>query len=320
MPDSTIMDKKVDVLINVFAKPYQTALSLLSLMRHSGGWIDRIWFAQDSLKDAAFTGRQFVLDLLPNIEFYEPVESRWIRHADFGRMGEEAYRHSLRYQYGWEKTDKDWVLVVHNDINVRGDVVGRLLDSIGECVAAGGIGMCWVCPAHHHGLCSPERYLKYRPSLREFLGIASDPKGTMLTDVVNYMVCPQLRRNPWPLPACRVNEWCALIDMAKARPLTMPLGEVRPFGAYVFDGVMKEPGPDEDYKEFVSHLGVVYDIGVAWFRDMHHRGHTCANVDLTPMLDHWGGVKTRYDAELYRKNELRARAILEKEYGIHFSL
>lgn len=314
-----MMQKKVDVLINVFAKPYQTALSLLSLMRHSGHWIDRIWFVIDRPEGTAFTGRQFVLDMLPNIELYEPQESRWIKHADFSRIGEESYRHSLRYQYGWEKTDKDWVLIVHNDINIKGDVVGRLMDSIGEGVAAGQVGMCWVCPAHHHGLCSPERYLDYRPGLKEFLSIAAAPKGTVLTDVVNYMVCPELRRQPWPLPPCRVNEWCALVNMVKARPLTMPFGEVRPYGSYVFDGVLKEPLPGEEYLEFKNNLGIVYDIGVSWFRDMHRRGLSCTHVDISPLLDHWWGVKSRYDDALYRENELRARGILESDYGLEFS-
>lgn len=313
------MDTKIDVCINVLGKPYQTALSLLSLMRHSGRWIDRIWFVHDNAQATTHLGRQFILDLLPNIERFEPDDWRWINHADFSRMDDASYRHSLRYQYGWEKTDKDWLLLVHNDVNVTGDAVGLLLNAIGGHVAAGQIGMCWHCPAHHHGLCAPERYLAYRPDLKEFLALAADPGGKVLTDVVNYMVCPQLRRKPWPLPTCRVNEWCALVNMAAARPLTMPLGEAHPFGAYVFDGILKEPPENQDYKEFVTHLGVVYDIGVAWFRDMHHRGRTCAHVDLSGVLDHWWGVRTRYDPQLYLKNELRARRILEADYRLHFS-
>ena len=37
----------VDVAINVFGKPAQTALTLFSLLAHSGRWIDRIYFVEE---------------------------------------------------------------------------------------------------------------------------------------------------------------------------------------------------------------------------------------------------------------------------------
>jgi hypothetical protein len=39
--------KKVDVAIHVYGKPYQTAVTLFSLLKHSEQWIDKIYFVQD---------------------------------------------------------------------------------------------------------------------------------------------------------------------------------------------------------------------------------------------------------------------------------
>ena len=35
--------EKIDVAINIFAKPYQTALSVLSLLKHSGRHVGNLW-------------------------------------------------------------------------------------------------------------------------------------------------------------------------------------------------------------------------------------------------------------------------------------
>ena len=35
--------EKIDVAMNIFAKPYQTALSVLSLLKHSGRHVGNVW-------------------------------------------------------------------------------------------------------------------------------------------------------------------------------------------------------------------------------------------------------------------------------------
>ncbi len=308
----------IDVLINAYGKPFQTALTLLSLLRHSGRWIDTIWLNLDRPDHSRNLGRQFVVDLLEKVVVHEPRHWNWINHIDETRYGDEAYRHSIRYQYGWEKSDKDHVLVVHNDIHVLEDVAGLLLSRIGDRLAAGEVGQCWICPAHHHGRCSPASYLEYRPGFREFLAMASDPRGAVLTDAANYMVCPDIRKRPWPLPPCRVNEWCALIDLKRARPLTVPFGPARPFGAHVFEGVIRGLREGEKWQEFSNNLGVVLDTGIAWFRDVHRLGHSCAHVPLDGRITHWGGHTSMFDHAVYQANEDRARAILERDYHLRW--
>ncbi|WP_027722966.1 hypothetical protein [Maridesulfovibrio zosterae] len=310
---------KIDVLINAYGKPYQTALSLLSLNKHSGKWIDKIWFVRDRPEETKEYGKQFILQLLPNIILYEPTDWRWINHIDEKMLTDTDYRHSIRYQYGWEKTDKDHVLTIHNDVYFTGDAVSILFSALGDHIAAGEIGLCCQCPAFHHKKCSPEKYLEYRPTLKEFLIMAKDPQGYIPTDVTNYMVCPSLRKQPWPLPSCRVNEWCALVDLKKARPITSPFGPARPFGAHVFDGIMGEREENEPWVEFKNNLGIVFDTAMAWFRDVHRLGHTCAHQDLKSITQHWSGHKALFNMELYKINEERAKNILEKEFNLKFS-
>ncbi|WP_320169623.1 hypothetical protein [Maridesulfovibrio sp.] len=309
----------IDVLINAYGKPFQTALSLLSLMKHSGHLIDRIWFVNERSEETKQYGRQFILELMDNITVHEPKDWRWINHIDEARLTEEDYRHSIRYQYGWEKSDKKYVLIIHNDVYFKGDAAGLLLNVIGDNIAAGEVGLCCQCPAYHHGKCSPEKYQDFRPTLKEFIMMAGAPKGYIPTDVSSYMVCPSLRTRPWPLPSCRVNEWCALVNLEKARPLTAPLGPARPFGAHVFEGIIREPEEGEKWQEFKTHLGIVYDTGMAWFRDVHHVGQTCAHRNLSEVMDHWTGHKALFNPELYAANEKRAMEILEREFGLNFS-
>ncbi len=314
------MKDKIDILINAYGKPFQTALSLLSLITHSGKWIDKIWFVRDRPEESREYGKQFILEMMPDIILYEPTDWRWIDHIDENKLSDTAYRHSIRYQYGWEKTDKDHVLIIHNDVYFTGDAVELLFKAIGDNIAAGEVGLCCQCPAFHHKKCSPEKYLEYRPTLKEFILMASDPKGYIPTDVSSYMVCPSLRTKPWPLPSCRVNEWCALVDLKKARPVTKPFGPARPFGAHVFEGVLQEPKEGEEWEEFKTHLGIVYDTGMAWFRDVHHMGYTCAHQELSSVMQHWSGHKALFDMNLYETNEKRAKDILENEFKLKFQV
>lgn len=38
------------------------------------------------------------------------------------------------------------------------------------------------------------------------------------------------------IPECRVNEWCMLVDIDKARPATQPYGKAAPVGALFASG------------------------------------------------------------------------------------
>ena len=198
--------EKVDCAINVFGKPYQTALALLSLLRHSGAHIDTVYFIIEPNSAGNFDP---LIARLPKVVCYTPRDWLWTNPVDPRRLGDDGYRLSIRYQYAWERSDKRYLFTTHNDCIYIRDIVGAMLAAL-------------------YGTEPPAGRVKRRYDQPGF--------------------DPWFEREPWPLPECRINEWAAMIDLSLARPLTMPIGEALPFGAF-------------------SHSGSdTLDTGVAWFR------------------------------------------------------
>ena len=300
--------KQVDVLINAFIKPHQTALALLSLERVSGQHIDTVYFLEENPKDQNISvdpkGYDFVLDKLSDkIVHYKPNRWNYCFPVDYSSLDDIEYRHSIRYQYGWEKTDKDYVLIIHNDTYFYDDVIGAMLDGLGEHTAIGHIGQCWYCPAAFIGNCDSESYMNYRPSFEELSALyktVNAPQGSLKRAYHIPRMHEMFHKQPWPLPECRVNEWCALVDMRKARDITVPHGRVTPFGAIVDVGKQ------------------ILDVGCQWFRDIHLRGHTCGHFDIYKYMHHDvppTGQPTLLDRDTYRKRELQALDRLRSEFG-----
>lgn len=303
------MSARVDVAINVCGKVYQTALALLTLNRCCGQHIDRIYFIEEdtSQHNVVMHGghHEFIRHALRDkIDYLMPRQWNYCFGIELDRLGDEEYRHSVRYQYAWERTDKDYLLIIHNDASFHGDVIGAMLDAIGEHIAIGHVGQCWYCPAAFTGRCGPDRHMDYRPSFEELAELykkTPTPEGSMMRAYHLPRMDPMFQKQPWPLPECRVNEWCALIDMKKARPITMPLGRVTPFGAILSVGKQ------------------ILDVGCQWFRDVHLRGRTCGNFDIYQYMSHDvppTGQPTLIDKDRYRRKEEEALARLREEFGL----
>lgn len=294
----------VDVAINVFGKPAQTALSLLSLLRHSGQWIDKIYFIEEpDVVNDLFAHADLKRFLGDRLVFFRPPRMNWRYAVDPARLGEVGYRHSLRYQYAFERTDKHFLLLIHNDCEFVGDAVGLLLKYIGGVTGAGEIGQCWLCPANYLGHCGPGRYREYRPDFETLRGLYATLDPAIYRRRYTEEPTRELVEHPWPLPECRLNEYCCLLNMAKARPDTCPDGPARPFGAYVDVG-NPETGQG------------VLDIGVAWFGDMVRLGHEFAHVALASCLRHVvGGHKALFAPDLYVEKEAQALAVIKERFG-----
>jgi len=284
---------KIDVAINVFQKPYQTAVTLLSLLRHSGHLIDKIYFTIDA------PGTEHIYDFLferfsGQYILFVPRFHYWVRSSKYRRVlyRYRVFRHSLRYQYAWEATDKKYLLITHNDVLYSADVVAYFLRTIGTHIGVGEIGMCWNCPARSADLCSSDRYLEYRPTMDEYRELLRKHPAPRLKFYPRYR-----HETAWPLPECRLNEWSCLIDMEQAREVTIPYGVCAPFGA--------------------MHL----DIATEWFYDVHRLGYTVAQADSASYYTHaWAsprgsGHALLFDKEQYRAAEANAKQILEDEYG-----
>ncbi len=276
----------VDVAINVFGKPHQTAVTLLSLLEHSDRHIGRIHFTlerhQPFQADFEPLLKHFgerVLLHVPRFWFgVRPQRSKWLM-----RFG--PYRRSLRYQYAWETSQASHLFITHNDVQYKGDLIGAMLERIKGHVAVGPVGQCWNCPAGFAKKCSPERFMEYRPDHTEWKQLAGQHPGPRAAHY-GRVVDPQ---QPWPLPECRINEWSMLVDLQRARPLTMPLGKAIPLGAL---------------------YGL--DIGTQWFHDVLNAGATVQHFDIAPYATHaWasntgGGHAALSDGAVYEAEEAKA--------------
>ena len=287
------MERKVDVAINVYGKPLQTAVTLFSLMKHSGRHIDRIFFIQEK-KQPPGTGFDLIVEKLGDrLDVHVPRYFLWTYPLKLLRplLRLKAFRQSLRYQYAWEQTDKDYLFITHNDVLYHDDVVGYFLENVGEHIAAGQVGMCWSCSARAADLCSGERYLAFRPSVEQYAELTRrfpEQRAGIHKRFAH-------KGSAWPLPECRLNEWACLINMNLARPLTMPQGDILPFGA------------------------MMLDIGTEWFFQVHQHGYTVKHLDLTGYAHHaWttsdaSGHRVLFDRGAYEDGEDAARRLLEAQ-------
>ncbi|MDR1491021.1 MAG: hypothetical protein LBS65_11225 [Desulfovibrio sp.] len=299
----------LDVLINVFSKPYQTALSLLSLLKYSGDYINKIYFHQEpAFSEFERKDSSGLIHYLKDkvIVYHVPY---WLSNftIDENRLlVDENYRLSVRYQYGFENTDKKFVLIIHNDIEVIDDVIGKMLQEIGDATAIGEIGQCWWCPAGQTGLCSSENYTEFKPPYSQLMFIYNNDMDYTKRRAYNLGLRREFQKNPWPLPECRVNEWCMLVNVEKARPATIPFGDAAPIGAQVASGAKIGETWEDD---------VNLDTGVQWFRDLNHAGHIFKDFPIEDCIIHdRRGRVACGTPELYIKNEIEAKEKLRREY------
>ena len=293
------LPKSVDVAVSVYGKPYITAVTLLSLLKQSGQWIDTIYFMEEREQPAG-TDLAFLKRLLEpyKVVYYRP----WMNYGYRNMLTDKRryllplppFRQAIRYQYAWEKTDKTYLFITHNDVLYTGDLVKEYLDRIGDHIGIGKVGQCWNCPAHKEGLCNGDRYTQYRPDVAEVEALYEkhgDPRGG------NYK--RQLAaQGAWPLPECRLNEYACLLNVDKARPITQPIGKARPFG-------------------FFGNI----DTSSEWFKDISQMGYTVANVNYDPFASHsWvnainNGHRALSDRTIYDAEEQQAYDLLRSEFG-----
>lgn len=296
-----MVSKPVDVLINVFGKPYQTALSLLSLLKHSGSHVRTIYFQEEPLtaEYERRSHRVLLEHLAGQVVHFRPRHWLGIDTTDEARLAtDNGYRLSMRYQHGWEQSQNRFALTIHNDIEVFGDIIGELLQALDGATAIGQIGQCWWCPAHQEGLCSSERYTLFRPTYAQLLRLYNQDMDYARRRAYNLGLRKEFQDRAWPLPECRVNEWCALIDLDKARPDTQPFGPAAPLGVLYASG---------------AHIGerrdraVNLDTGVQWFRDMNHLGHSFRHFPIERLVRHPKTGTTDLDSpEQYFQAEMAA--------------
>jgi hypothetical protein len=264
---------KVDVAINVYGKPYQTLVAILSLLRYSRQWIDKIYLITEREQPhndnllPILVG--IVLNEIKEIEIYTPKYylSYCVPyyHGGFNndKLIDHEYRLSVRYQYAWEKTDKP-LFICHNDMLFKGDQIGAMIEAVSWPVldnygtpyaGAGSIGQCWNCPANK--VCSPDKL--WSPTYDEVIKIITENRSPRTKiEMID-------KDYPMPMPECRLNEFACLINVPMLRREVMPLGDTLPFGWM-----------GQDFG----------DTGQKWYRSLYLKGYRFLNFKIENYSEH----------------------------------
>lgn len=309
MPD---ISDKADVAVNIFAKPFQTSLAVLSLLDVSRSRINKIWLNYEPFGSQFDSVEPYIIyEYLQEIQAVPCNASQpeyWLARnvPDPNKMGDPQYRYGIRYQYAWENSNAPFLFVMHNDVYFFRDLLSPMLERIGNAAAIGEIGQCWNCPASKADLvqsvcgtpaCSRDNYAKFRITYNQLdkLYEQAQANSVFVRSYNKNGFNKDFQEHPWPLPECRPNEWACLINLNKTRPLTQPLGPVPPYGAFGACGDM--------------HL----DIATPWFRGIHQHGLYCKHINVKDYLKHWVGTGKKSRLR-YGQAENNALDILGKRF------
>ena len=282
--------KNVDIAINVYGKPYQTALTIHSLLKYSGNHIGKIFLILERNQPKGFD-KKILLTLLEglDIKMYTPkiYNGYWGPKFNKKLFFLKIFRYSIRYQYAWENTKADYLFITHNDMVYNKDIISGYLNEIEGHIAIGSVGQCWNCPAHKIN-CDGTKYWEYRPDKIEL---------RKLYEEYNYKIREvnpiEKFENSWPLPECRLNEMAAMFNMQIARPITIPQGKYAPIGL------------------------MSLDIGTEWFKDISLAGYKVVNHAFSDYAQHAmfnkfsSGHGSLFNKELYNYEEDMAKEIME---------
>jgi hypothetical protein len=287
---------KVDVCMNYYGKPFQSVVTLKTLWAESGRHIDKIYVIIEkeqphNLYDSIALLKYLLKDL-PVIYFTPKAFYYGVGSPPLEALQDPEQRYGLNFQYAFEKTDKEFLFITHNDCLYKSDLLGKMLQSLDSSAnqpsvaGIGLIGQCWNCPAFSAKLCNSDHFPLYKPSSTELIDIIESfptPRKSIHYDLIG-------RGNIHPLPECRLNEYACLINASLYNKEVMPNGNVVPFGG--------------------SWHGT--DTGAAWFYDMVNLGHQFINFPFEPHMTHapfsvtGSGHMNNTDLELYNQAENQA--------------
>lgn len=283
--------EKVDVIINVFGKPWQTICTLKSLLKHSSQHIDKIYLIKEN-KQPYNENVDWIEKYFDNLITFTPKNYNFIKKSVKFNDIDDAL--SVRYQYGIHNTNKKYVFITHNDVLYTNDIIGNMLNEIGDCVGIGEIGQCWNCPLLDENVCDGsklEQNYKSNFSYEEIIQMVNKypNKRTFYQSKSDIS-----KTNPFPMPECRLNEWSCLVDVEKIRKETPPNGNIPFFGQYV---------------------GV--DLGSGWFAEMYKKGYKFKNYKQDFIHGYWAnnsGHPVLLNENSYKTSEESAKKYYSENF------
>lgn len=226
---------KIDVAINSYKKPESLIYTLMSLKKVAGDMIDVVYINDDQSHNGAIE----IYNSPEILEYFKPwkisvrenthnigIKQAYIRgyypeymtwkfflkrwwwffSSEYGHNKED-----IRYQYALDHTDKKYLLTLHDDVKFYQNVVQVYLKEFEknpELLMVGDFGQCWRC--HLAPFCDRKKLLKgERPS-----------PYWPLTPNKEIKKAEDFNPKEGYTYACRINEWCCMLDVAKAKELT----------------------------------------------------------------------------------------------------
>lgn len=250
--------EKIDVAVQSYKKPESLVYTLLTLKKFCGKHIDTIYIQDDCsgpetikvYQDSAFLEAMDPINIKLHINknncgvYYFPVDSlnklhnriMYLLYRLKGINPKIVESDDIRYQYAINNTDKEYILLIHDDIQFTGDIVAKYINSITTNTAIiGDLGQCWRCPLSNR--CCPGKITN-----------RNLPSNSRWPITYCAETLSDFRRFKFEKRACRINEWCCLLNVRIARELAKE--------SIYF-------GTNED-------LG---DTGAYWFDEIVHRGY-----------------------------------------------
>jgi hypothetical protein len=301
------MSKNIDVSIVYYGKPYQTIVSLLSLLKYSENSIDTVFITVEKKQPFdAYSGIHIVLYTLKDkvkIKIYRPKYFYSLGPLDDLEIKNNEYlRWSIPYQYALEKSDKPFVFIMHNDMLFHDDMIGQMLkeysESNGKFAGLGSIGQCWSCPAGPTFANKCNGFVQHKTTFSqseasELHHAQSTPRKKLDIEIIES-------GRYFPMPECRLNEYACMIDTGIYRQNTLPNGNKRCFGG-VWNGA---------------------DLGTTWFYQMVNDGYEFKHLELEKYAIHsvfnegGQGIEAYSKADNYARGEQRAKDYMEQNYFV----
>jgi hypothetical protein len=301
------MSSKVDVSIAFYGKPYQAIVTIKSLMQHSGQHIDKIYLSRERMQP-----HDDYIGIFKIIDYFRHTDIKLVVNYPHYFLGlgvkdyerakiDQRFRQSIMYQYALETTDKKYLCIMHNDMLYHGDMIGDMLKefekSPSKVAGVGSIGQCWSCPAGPDwgNKCHSKKFEEFVPTQEEALVLTAQ-HATPRQDI-QLRVIKEGRTHM--LPECRLNEYCAMIDVEKYRKETIPIGTIGCYGGG-WGGV---------------------DTATIWSHDMYKKGYTFKHLTLEDYTRHapfdatGSGTAANSKADTYFQSEKNAEAFIIKTYG-----
>ncbi len=281
--------ERVDVAIQSYKKPESLIYTLLSLKKYCGEHIGTIYINDDKsgndvvkyYHDKQFLEKMFPIKILVRVNKYHfppayvvhPLPKyliplsvselitllKCIKHMKF------PTENDIRYQWAINKTTASKLLIIHDDVKFNADIIEKYFECFEKnknLIVAGELGQCWICSHSKEG-CTPKKIMQ----------------GVYPSKVWPQTVPKDQSDSKF---ACRINEWCCMIDVEKSKKINAYFGNYyknADIAAYWFCKAIQagydfiDPLPDDKKRaQYYEHCWQGYPGNAVWDSKGNHNG------------------------------------------------